>query len=199
RYRVSEMTTLTRTVRFAINPPEAASSSHGDTGNGYGGRPAMRGLGRHYELDITCVGEPDAATGYLINIKHIDSAVRERAVPLLERACRGRPGAEPAELLPELLAALSGAIAAPVTAVRWRLTPYYCVEMHTAAPERFLMRQQFDFAAAHRLHVDSLSDAQNREIFGRCNNPSSHGHNYRLEPVVEAELSSRGAPAMTLA
>lgn len=36
------------------------------------------------------------------------------------------------------------------------------------------------FNAAHRLHVPDWSDEQNREVFGLCNNPSFHGHNYEL-------------------
>jgi len=36
------------------------------------------------------------------------------------------------------------------------------------------------FNAAHRIHNPELSDDENRRIFGKCNNPSGHGHNYRL-------------------
>jgi len=68
----------------------------------------------------------------------------------------------------------------------WRLTPTYVLEadMTTAPSPRLLLRQRFDFAAAHRLHVPSLSDAENRAAFGKCNNPSGHGHNYQVEPCV---------------
>ncbi|MGI8952488.1 MAG: 6-pyruvoyl trahydropterin synthase family protein [Chitinophagaceae bacterium] len=36
------------------------------------------------------------------------------------------------------------------------------------------------FNAAHRLHVADWSDAMNEKIFGKCNNPNFHGHNYEL-------------------
>jgi len=36
------------------------------------------------------------------------------------------------------------------------------------------------FNAAHRLHNPEWSDEKNREIFGKCNNPNYHGHNYDL-------------------
>ena len=36
------------------------------------------------------------------------------------------------------------------------------------------------FNAAHRLHVPEWSDERNREVFGKCNNPNYHGHNYEL-------------------
>jgi 6-pyruvoyltetrahydropterin/6-carboxytetrahydropterin synthase len=36
------------------------------------------------------------------------------------------------------------------------------------------------FNAAHRLHQPAWSDEKNEEVFGKCNNPSYHGHNYEL-------------------
>lgn len=44
------------------------------------------------------------------------------------------------------------------------------------------------FNAAHRLHNPSLSDEENRRIFGPCNNPNFHGHNYELEVAVKGEV-----------
>ncbi len=41
------------------------------------------------------------------------------------------------------------------------------------------------FEAAHRLHNPAQSDQWNREIYGKCNNPHGHGHNYTLEVTVE--------------
>lgn len=43
------------------------------------------------------------------------------------------------------------------------------------------------FSAAHRLHSPALSDEENRRIFGLCNSPNWHGHNYELEVTVEGE------------
>ena len=55
-----------------------------------------------------------------------------------------------------------------------------------------IVRQQFEFSAAHRLHVDALSDQENRDVFGKCNNPSGHGHNYRLEVAVTSPSDAGG-------
>ncbi len=44
------------------------------------------------------------------------------------------------------------------------------------------------FNAAHRLHNPTWSDDRNREIFGLCNNPNYHGHNYELEVKVSGEV-----------
>lgn len=47
------------------------------------------------------------------------------------------------------------------------------------------------FNAAHRLHNPALSDDENRAIYGPCNNPNFHGHNYELEISVEGEIDPR--------
>ncbi len=51
------------------------------------------------------------------------------------------------------------------------------------------LTQCFEFSASHRLHVASLSDEENRRIFGKCNNPNGHGHNYRIEVTVTGEMA----------
>jgi 6-pyruvoyltetrahydropterin/6-carboxytetrahydropterin synthase len=43
------------------------------------------------------------------------------------------------------------------------------------------------FNAAHRVHNPSLSDEENVRLFGKCNNPNWHGHNYTLEVSVTGE------------
>ena len=40
------------------------------------------------------------------------------------------------------------------------------------------LSRRYHFAASHRLHVDALTVERNREVFGKCNNPFGHGHNY---------------------
>ncbi|XP_048448713.1 6-pyruvoyl tetrahydrobiopterin synthase [Rhincodon typus] len=47
------------------------------------------------------------------------------------------------------------------------------------------------FNAAHRLHSNCLSAEENRRIFGKCNNPNGHGHNYKVEVTVRGEVSVR--------
>lgn len=47
--------------------------------------------------------------------------------------------------------------------------------------------RRYRFSASHRLHAPELSAARNREIFGKCNNPYGHGHDYVLELVIEGK------------
>ena len=51
--------------------------------------------------------------------------------------------------------------------------------------------RRLHFSAGHRLHNSQLSDAENREIYGLCNNPSGHGHNYGLEVTLKGEVDPR--------
>lgn len=44
------------------------------------------------------------------------------------------------------------------------------------------------FNAAHRIHNPALSDDENRRLFGKCNNPNWHGHNYVLEVSVAGDV-----------
>jgi len=47
------------------------------------------------------------------------------------------------------------------------------------------------FNAAHRIHNPDLSDAENTTLFGKCNNPNWHGHNYTLDVSVTGPVDAR--------
>jgi len=46
------------------------------------------------------------------------------------------------------------------------------------------------FNAAHRLNNPNWDEQKNQEIFGKCNNPNFHGHNYKLEVWVKGEIDA---------
>lgn len=177
------MTRLQRTVRF--------SPDLGPWGvNGEAGSPPIRGLGRHYEVDVECIGDIAPETGYLVNIKQIDAAVRDTCIPLLARACAEEPATPPARLLARLVREAEAALPCRLASLRWRLTPYYSIEMSPRQIKRALVRQRFEFAASHRLYIASLSEAENAELFGKCASANGHGHNYRVEPCVEVDTDA---------
>jgi 6-pyruvoyltetrahydropterin/6-carboxytetrahydropterin synthase len=60
--------------------------------------------------------------------------------------------------------------------------------MLASDPSTVLLRQRFDFSASHRLHTPALSEEANRALYGKCNNPSGHGHNYQFEPCVAVRV-----------
>jgi len=51
------------------------------------------------------------------------------------------------------------------------------------------LTRRYVIAASHRLHNQRLSEAENREIYGKCNNPFGHGHNYAVEVTVSGQIS----------
>jgi 6-pyruvoyltetrahydropterin/6-carboxytetrahydropterin synthase len=54
------------------------------------------------------------------------------------------------------------------------------------------LTRRYMFSASHRLHSDALSEAANRETYGKCNNPYGHGHNYALEVTVSGQVDANG-------
>lgn len=50
----------------------------------------------------------------------------------------------------------------------------------------FRVTRRYAFPASHRLHAPGLSEEENRRLYGKCNNPYGHGHNYTIE------VSARG-------
>ena len=53
------------------------------------------------------------------------------------------------------------------------------------------LTRRYRFSASHRLHAPALSDDVNRELYGKCNHPYGHGHDYALEVTVEGPLDER--------
>jgi len=50
------------------------------------------------------------------------------------------------------------------------------------------LTRRYRFSASHRLHAPALSDEANRELYGKCNNPWGHGHNYLVEISVSGTV-----------
>ena len=46
------------------------------------------------------------------------------------------------------------------------------------------LTRRYRFAASHRLHSPTLSEVENERIYGKCNSPYGHGHNYAVEVTV---------------
>jgi 6-pyruvoyltetrahydropterin/6-carboxytetrahydropterin synthase len=55
-----------------------------------------------------------------------------------------------------------------------------------------LLTRRYRFAASHRLHTSALSDEENWRLYGKCNNPHGHGHNYVLDVTVEGRMDEAG-------
>jgi 6-pyruvoyltetrahydropterin/6-carboxytetrahydropterin synthase len=54
-----------------------------------------------------------------------------------------------------------------------------------------LLTRRYRFSASHRLHSPELSERANQELYGKCNNPFGHGHNYEVEVTVRGPIDER--------
>ena len=54
------------------------------------------------------------------------------------------------------------------------------------------LSRRYRFSASHRLHSDQMSEDENRDMYGKCNNPHGHGHNYVLEVTVSGQVDRNG-------
>ena len=176
---------LTREIRFSLAPLPAGGEDPAAQ-NGWGGWWTDRLLAPHLRFQVTVAGRPDANTGMLCNVKRLDAVFQQQCIPKLRTAlAAGGLTAEAALLLAwEALARINLTPCRPA-ALRLHVTP--TLSLSISAEEENVMRvtQQFEFSAAHRLHSSKLSSEQNLEVFGKCNNPHGHGHNYVVEVTVE--------------
>lgn len=53
------------------------------------------------------------------------------------------------------------------------------------------LTRRYWFSASHRLHCDSMTEEENRSVYGKCNNPHGHGHNYALEVTVGGSVNPK--------
>jgi len=50
------------------------------------------------------------------------------------------------------------------------------------------LSRRYHFSASHRLHTESYDAAQNTTVFGKCNNPHGHGHNYTVQITLSGQV-----------
>jgi len=57
-----------------------------------------------------------------------------------------------------------------------------------SSPLKIELGRRYRFSASHRLHSPHLTEEENYRVFGKCNNPYGHGHNYVLEVNMSGEV-----------
>lgn len=185
------MLRLTREVRFAVNELQDPQLS-GKPSNGYAGFPSLTAWGPHLSVQVTLAGPLDPVSGYLINIKQIDAAVRERAVPAVAEAIYGPPPQTPGALVGRLYEMLDAWPPLTLQQLRLNLSPFVALTVCASEKPMIRLSQKFEFSATHRLHNPEISEQENRRLFGKCNNPHGHGHNYELQVTLRGEPDSSG-------
>jgi 6-pyruvoyltetrahydropterin/6-carboxytetrahydropterin synthase len=61
------------------------------------------------------------------------------------------------------------------------------------------LTRRYWFSASHRLHCADMTDEENRAVYGKCNNPHGHGHNYALEVTVAGPVDAKTGMICNLA
>ena len=168
------------------------------------------GHGHNYVLRVTLAGCLDAHTGMVINLKALDHFLKDISgefdhkfinldhpafhsrIPTTENLAAYMRGQLQARLHPEQSAYQLSRLTLYEEPTLW--ADIFGGEGQTMAS----LTKTFTFSAAHRLHSPELSDEQNRALFGKCNNPNGHGHNYELEVTVQGPIDSRTGMIMDL-
>ncbi len=57
------------------------------------------------------------------------------------------------------------------------------------APMKLRLWRRYRFCASHRLHNAQLGEEENRRVYGKCNNPHGHGHNYVVEIAMSGPVN----------
>lgn len=194
------MVRLGRFVRFSINP-FLDEDSPGC--NSYASKPAGEGLSVYLELAAELIGPVRPETGLLVNVSDIDRVVRQVAVPVFaerirEHLRRGRhiPLGEVLDILRLAGERLRDEFdTVRVDRLALKLNPFRKLAMDTKDPDTMYFSEKFEFAATHKLWNDAFSEEQNFQVFGKCANPTGHGHNYIVEVTV---ATSAGGPALKI-
>ncbi len=181
---------LTRAVRFSINPFLAEQI---EGANSFVSRPAGEGLALFLELSVEITGKINPDTGFVINVSDIDRNVRMCAVPVfVERIGESFRDAKHVTLfaITELLSSVWERLAdkfgaAGLSKLSLKLNPSRTVVIDSKDIEMVYFSEKFEFAATHKLWNDDFSEEKNLEVFGKCANPTGHGHNYIVEVTIK--------------
>lgn len=161
------------------------------------------GHGHNYVVEATVAGRIDPRTGMVVNITDIDRVLKQHVTgPLADKHLtyevphfRDTPPTleNIARYVADQFRTHFHVGAARLARVTVWESPTLWATLTLPTPNTqhptpmVTLTRAFDFAASHRLHAPALSDAENREIFGKCNNPNGHGHNYGVEVTVAGE------------
>ncbi len=193
------MIELTREVRcFGDSGPDAAHER--PLLNAWAGGPATDCLAPFLVWRCTLRGPISPETDYLCNVKWIDQLVRGQ----LQRTGRNTPSVAPRRPIPTLAMMYAAcrdevAAAGPLTLARFELalSPYLRFAIEPPEESMVSVTHEYEFSASHRLHHLGFSEQQNRAVYGKCNNPHGHGHNYVVQVTWKLPIANEGDLALS--
>jgi len=183
---------LVRQVRFSIDP---FSGQQAQGFNSFASKPAGEGLPVYLELEAGILGQVDGDTGFVVNVTEIDRKAREFAVAVMEEKikkafaeARNISFPEIGNLLTEVRDVLRDKFAGmTVSDLALKLNPFRKVSIDCEVDDMIYFSEKFEFAAMHKLWNRDFSEQKNFDVFGKCANPSGHGHNYVIEVTIKAK------------
>jgi len=187
------MHTLARRVRFSINP---FLSQNSIGFNSFSSKPAGEGLSIFLELSVELDGAVEPSTGFVVNVSDIDRQVCESVVPIFAERIRADfhkakhiSLSEVAVLLRSSWSRLADKFGkARLSRLGLKLNPFREVAMDSKDTGLIYFSEKFEFAAMHKLWNDDFSEQRNFELFGKCANPTGHGHNYVVEIAIKRRV-----------
>lgn len=188
------MILLTRKVEFSAAHSYRISTWDEDKNREiFGLCSNFNGHGHDYTLEVTVSGELNQKSGIVVNIVDIDRIIKSVVLEELDGKFLNREHPYFKEHIPtteNIVSYLWDSLED-----KFEDCTLHQIVLHE---NPFLLSQKgietmiqltrkYHFSAAHRLHSDQLSDEENKQIFGKCNNPHGHGHNYVLEVTVAGD------------
>jgi 6-pyruvoyltetrahydropterin/6-carboxytetrahydropterin synthase len=193
------MLTLTRKVTFtAGHIYRGGGLSERELNALFGVAAEPSGHGHNYVLEVSVEGDVSRTDGMVLNIKDVDAVLKQLLAPidhrLLNTSLPEFADAVPTtERLAQVIWNRLPKTIGPARCVGLRLEehPGLHVELNGADTRMVYLTRSIEFAASHRLHSEKLSPDENQRVYGKCNNPHGHGHNYVAEVTVKGEPDAR--------
>ena len=167
--------------------------------NSWAGWPSSNQLAPWLVLRTIIGGNPDPVTGFLCNVTLIDDALRSVVKDSLLNQTAATWLAEQFLLVTTTKVAHNWNFDAELLNVELELSPYLKYSHDSKEPTMVTMTQQFEFSASHRLCCDTFSEEKNWEVFGKCNNPNGHGHNYVVDVSLRRDIQDEKANGQVIA
>ncbi len=189
---------LTKRIEFcASHRYHQPTWSEGKNQAVFGRANNFHGHGHNYLLEVSVGGSVNLLTGMVINLYDLKSTLEVVLAEFDHRDLDKDTGYFTKTIAtPENLALVLGEKIAEhlqganLKRVRLFEDDDLYVDYHyttEANMKPVCLTRRYRFSAAHRLHTDKLSPEENKTIFGKCNNPNGHGHNYTLEVTLQGE------------
>jgi 6-pyruvoyltetrahydropterin/6-carboxytetrahydropterin synthase len=152
------------------------------------------GHGHNYTLEVTVKGEVDPRSGFVVDLKQLKETMSREVLEALDHRFLTKKfpsfslGSRPRRIwhndLAAFVAEVAGCASPPGAGIRDAGT----VRRFLRGSMKAYLTRRYMFSASHRLHSDSMSEAENAATYGKCNNPYGHGHNYTLEVTVSGPV-----------